>query len=69
MLMVVAALSLVGGLIRTAERDNTKTNYCVSESTKYSKGEEDKKIKESSCKKGSTQVDSTKPGLADRKSK
>jgi len=69
MIMVIAALSLAGGLMETAERDNTNTNYCVSESVKHTKGEQDKKVEKSSCKKGSTEVDSTKPGLAERKSK
>ena len=68
MFITLMVLSLAG-VKETPERDNTKTNYCVSESAKYTKGEQDKKIEKSSCKKGSTEVSSTKPGLAERKSK
>ena len=68
MFITLIVLSLAG-VKETPERDNTNTNYCVSESVKHTKGEQDKKIEKSSCKKGSTEVDSTKPGLAERKSK
>lgn len=68
MFLALTILSLLS-VKETPERDNTKTNYCVSESVKYTKGEEDKKIQKSSCTKGSTEVSSTKLGLAERKSK
>jgi len=68
MILTLMVLSLAG-VKETPERNNAKTNYCVSKSTKHTKGEQDKKVEKSSCKKGSTEVDSTKPGLAERKSK
>lgn len=69
MLTMLTVLYLAGASIETPEKDNTHTQYCLDKSTRYVKGESDKKIEKNTCNRGSLVVDKNSQSLAERKSK
>lgn len=66
-MFVIMATILASVSVETPAQDNSKTQYCVAENRPV-KGEQQINPK-TPCKQGSLQVDTSKPSLAERKSK
>lgn len=66
-MFVMLSMMLASVSVETPAPDNSKTQYCVAEKRPV-KGEQSVNAK-TPCQQGSTQVDTSKPGLAERKSK
>lgn len=66
-MFTMMAIMLASVLVETPVPDNSKTQYCVAENRPV-KGEQPVNAK-TPCQQGSTKVDTSKPGLAERKSK
>lgn len=70
MLLIISAIglmSLIKVSIETPVPDTSKVLYCTAD-VKYKKADQTVG-KEKSCTKGSVEVDTSKPGLAERKSR
>lgn len=66
-MFTMLAVILASASVETPVPDNSKTQYCVAE-TRPVKGEQPVDAK-TPCQQGSFKVDTSKPGLAERKSK